>query len=322
MCKQFCMSLSEKKCLNAVDKNEKKKMNTSHYDILHVNRFASMLEIKQAYRILSLKHHPDRNPSDPLASTAAFQRVQEAYDVLSDDEKRRQYDLTLFQSPFDRKCPDGKSSSSSSSSSSSDNNPALHHMEDFIMQGVGVVTQMFKPPAIIKYLDVSMDMVFNGAKVPVTIERTIREGHGFYTEIATLYVDIFPGIDNNEMIILKNEGNEHNVKGDVKIFIRLIEDPSSPFERNGLDLIYRKHLTLKESLCGFSFPITTLDNKQFALTYQGGDETMVVKPGQEKVIPKMGLLRDGQRGNFIIRFVIDFPLKLDRVVVEKLRQLL
>lgn len=65
--------------------------NTTYYDTLGVEEDASAREIKKAYRRLARKHHPDRNPDDPEAEER-FKEIQEAYSVLSDKEKRQQYD--------------------------------------------------------------------------------------------------------------------------------------------------------------------------------------------------------------------------------------
>jgi molecular chaperone DnaJ/curved DNA-binding protein len=61
------------------------------YDILGVDDDASKEEIKKAYRTLARKHHPDRNPDDPNAEEK-FKEIQKAYSILSDEEKRQQYD--------------------------------------------------------------------------------------------------------------------------------------------------------------------------------------------------------------------------------------
>lgn len=62
-----------------------------YYEVLGVPRHASEKEIRQAYRRLARKYHPDVNPGDKSAE-AKFKEVQEAYDVLVDKEKREQYD--------------------------------------------------------------------------------------------------------------------------------------------------------------------------------------------------------------------------------------
>lgn len=62
------------------------------YDVLGVSRSATEEEIKKAYRRLANKHHPDRNPGDKDAE-AKYKELTNAYDVLSDPEKKKQYDM-------------------------------------------------------------------------------------------------------------------------------------------------------------------------------------------------------------------------------------
>jgi molecular chaperone DnaJ len=71
-----------------------------YYEILGVDRTATQEQIKQAYRQLALKWHPDRNPSPE--ATDKFREIAEAYAVLSDETKRKTYDTTGHEGVSER----------------------------------------------------------------------------------------------------------------------------------------------------------------------------------------------------------------------------
>jgi molecular chaperone DnaJ len=62
-----------------------------YYEVLGVSKGATESEVKKAYRKLAIKHHPDKNPDDKAAEVK-FKEAAEAYDVLSDDNKKAKYD--------------------------------------------------------------------------------------------------------------------------------------------------------------------------------------------------------------------------------------
>lgn len=72
----------------------------SHYDVLQVSPDADPEVIDRAYRALSLKYHPDVTPEDSReAAHRRMQRINLAYAVLSDPQRRRDYDRTIVQEP-------------------------------------------------------------------------------------------------------------------------------------------------------------------------------------------------------------------------------
>ena len=77
-----------------------------YYRLLDVERETSGEEIKKAYRKLAFQYHPDRNQGDP-GCEERLKEVNEAYQILGDEEKRRRYDL-MCQQPFNRHLDDQK----------------------------------------------------------------------------------------------------------------------------------------------------------------------------------------------------------------------
>ena len=79
---------------------------TNYYDILNVNKNATKEEIKNAYKKLAMKYHPDKNINNKKEAEKKFKEVAEAYEVLSDNQKKNEYDngrniIINNQNPFD-----------------------------------------------------------------------------------------------------------------------------------------------------------------------------------------------------------------------------
>jgi len=314
----------------------------SYYDTLEVPKTATIDEIKKSYRKLSLKYHPDRNPGQP-DMVAKFQEIGEAYEVLGDEQKKEEYDM-MQNSPF----AGGRGNIDELFSNLFGMNFAsMRPMEHMDMSHMGPMGHMGgpmggisingmpfgpgirifrqgqpihqKPPPITKTLVVTMDQVLDGAIVPIEIERWLIENDTKMYETETLYVTIPKGVDENEIIIIKDKGNfvSDSCIGDLKIVIKVNNE--SPFERHGLDLFYHKTISLKESLCGFSFELPYLGGKSFAINNNGGN---VIPSEYKKVIPNLGLSRDTQTGNMVILFHVKFPEKLTAEQMEAIKAIL
>jgi len=74
-----------------------------YYQILNISQDASAEDIKKAFRRLALQYHPDRNPEDVRESGEKFKEINEAYEVLSDEHRRLQYDRLTSLSSYPRR---------------------------------------------------------------------------------------------------------------------------------------------------------------------------------------------------------------------------
>jgi DnaJ-class molecular chaperone len=291
--------------------------NESFYTILNINENASKEDIKKAYRTLSLKYHPDKNPNNPEC-IAKFQKISEAYETLGDEQKKQEYDhfrnynnqppIDLFQHLFGMNMMGGGININGINIHRMNSNPFDNGF--FNMQ---------KPTPIIKNIQIDLDKVFTGISIPVEIERWLIDNNNKVFENETIYVDIPKGMDENEIIIIRDKGNilnEHS-KGDVKIIVKIINN--TLFQRNGLDLIYEKSISLKESLCGFHFSIQHLNGKQYTFNNVVGN---VISNGLKRAIPNLGFERGEYTGNLIIAFSVVFPEKLTEEQIAKLGEIL
>jgi hypothetical protein len=172
---------------------------------------------------------------------------------------------------------------------------------------------------IIKNIEITIEQVLTGAKVPIEIERWIIENGNKVFEKETFYLDIYQGIDENEVLLLRNKGNvlNDNIKGDIKVMIKIINN--TEYKRSGLDLILQKEISLKDSLCGFSFEIKYINGKCYSLNNNGGN---IIQPGYQKIISGLGLKRENHTGNLIIHFQVKYPEKLTTEQIEQLKTVL
>jgi DnaJ-class molecular chaperone len=319
-------------------------MDDSFYSILEVGENASPEEIKKSYRRLSMKHHPDKNKNDP-ESTNKFQKISEAYDTLSDADKKRNYDMgrknpffnmmngvngnnagpfgnhpmdDIINSLFGMQFGPGGPPGMGFNSGGPFGGPQIrvfHNGMPVNMNGLGGPQ---KPPPIIKTVSVPIDKILIGTTLPVEIERWIMNNEIKVFEAETIYVTVPKGIDDGEIIVLRDRGNvvNENCRGDIKLFIKI--ENNTEFKRNGLDLLLEKQITVKEALCGFSFELKYITGKTYTITNNSGN---IISHGYQKVIPNMGFSREQHTGNLVISFIVLFPEKISDDVLAQLKQL-
>jgi DnaJ-class molecular chaperone len=324
-------------------------MSDNFYKVLGVDEKASKEDIKKSYRALQMKYHPDRNNSQE--ANIMTQKLNEAYETLGDDEKREEYDMTRnnpflkggsgMEMPMDDiiNMMFGGMGMGGFPGMQMGGFPGMQmggQMGGFPpgmqMRGMPPGTkihffqggnqmnfqQLQKPTAILKNIVIKLSQVLTGANIPLEIERWIMEQGMKVFESETIYVTIPKGIDDGELILLKDKGNVLNetCKGDIKIFVKIEND--SMFKRVGLDLVLEKSINLKDALCGFSFEITYINGKSYTLNNNAGN---IIPHGFRKIIPNMGLERDQHKGNMVIVFNVQFPEKLSESVIASLKKI-
>lgn len=312
----------------------------NYYDILGVSKAANDEEIKKAYRKLSLKHHPDRDGGD----AEKFKQLSQAYETLSDPEKKNQYDHQGSHPFFQQHNMGGDDMHDINNIFNmmfSGGIPGMGGMPAGIrfagggginiMPGVrinhmgpnGIPTmfqQLQKPPPIIKNIQITIQQAYTGHNLPIEITKTNIINNVEKEETETIYIQIPPGIDDNEIIIIGERGNSINdtIRGDVKIIIGV--QNNTKLTRYGLDLVHKSTISLKEALCGFAIELDHLNGKK--LTLNNMVNRSIVKPHYKKVVPNLGMIRENNTGNLIIEFDIEFPDSLTEEQMTKLSEIL
>ena len=183
---------------------------------------------------------------------------------------------------------------------------------------VNMAHQQQKPAPIIMSISVPIDKILSGTTVPIDVERWIVEHGNKVHEHETIYVTVPKGIDEGEIIVLKDKGNtiSDDLKGDVKVVIKI--ENNTNFLRSGLDLILAKSISIKEALCGFTFEVKYITGRTYTINNNAGN---IIPNGYKKIIPSMGFSRDGHTGNLIIIFDVKFPEKLSEAALEALKKI-
>lgn len=305
-----------------------------YYKILGVAKNADSDEVKKAYRKLALKYHPDKTNGDKEAE-AKFKEISEAYAVLSDPEKRKQYDTfgsTGFRQRYSqedifrgfdmndilRQFGFGTSGFSSSGFRSARGTGGQQGFNSFFQQnsagsrGCGSCGQPAKGQDLTYQLTVSLEDVLNGADRQLTLRKNGK------TE--NVSVKIPKGIEEGKKLRLKGKGGEApmgGIAGDLYLKVQL--EPHRRYERNGDDLILSKHIPFSDACLGTKVEIESLEGKKFAVSVPSGtngDSRLRIK-GQG--LPSGPI---GGRGDLYVIIRVDVPKTLtdeQKALIESLR---
>lgn len=297
----------------------------NYYRILDISENASEIEIKKAYRGLSLKYHPDKN--NTADAQTKMHEINDAYSVLGDKEKKAQYDNqrkfhgrgmssniheefgdinNIFQSFFNQSgMPGGV--------------PGHFQNNMRVFRNGQQVNIKKRPNNISKILHISLEQSYQGLNAPIEIERTIIRNNEQTMEKETIYIEIPPGIDSNERITLQRKGHIlDELVSDVVLTIQL--QKHEILERHGMDLIYKKEITLKEAICGTVVEFQHISGKK--LTLNTKNNPYIITPGYRHTAREYGMTRNNLRGNLFIVFTIKFPSELNAEQREGIEKIL
>lgn len=282
----------------------------NYYEILDINRKSSRDEIKISFRKLAKKYHPDTNKTPEAESM--FKDINEAYDVLTNDEKRKKYDRQVARYGYGMVGTDSSLSNVKYEFKSGVNvindllNTILGLKKDDA-QNFGDINnapkddkkQKQKPEKgkdIISNIEVTLEEGFFGAEKKIAIK-------SYRTGLNTFSVNVPIGIQNGDSIrlaALGNPGKNGGKNGDLIIHVKLLQDKE--FKLDGVNL--RKSITITPALAalGGKYKLKLFNETIFVSLPKH------LKSGEIVKIDKKGYIsEDEERGDLLLKVHIDMP---------------
>jgi curved DNA-binding protein len=258
-----------------------------HYNTLGVAKTASQDEIKAAYRKLASKHHPDRG-----GDTATFQKIQAAYDVLSDSAKKAEYDSPKQSFHQFGGMPEG--------------------FEDIFRHFGGGFNDIFgtmhqrqhtqRNRTLNLQTTISLEEAYTGKELVATI--TLPSGKD-----QVITVKIPAGVNDGTTLRLQGLGDDtypNLPRGDVHLSITVL--PDSRFERHGDDLIKELEINALDAILGTETTIETIDHKTLSINIKPGTQ-----PGTTLGAPGYGMpnMHDNRfKGRLLLKIKVIIPTVL------------
>lgn len=296
------------------------------YAILEVARDAGEDDIRTSYRRLARRHHPDVNPGDREAEDR-FKAVSEAYSVLSDPEKRRNYDEfgeASLNSAFDadaaRRSQEEFGARFGGGAGHFDGEQfSFGGLEDILsglFRGGGAAGQAHfraRGPDVEAELELDFLEAARGCEKRLNLARPRADGG---VQQDTVTVRIPPGVDDGGRIRLRGKGGEGvggAPAGDLYARMRVRQHPV--FRREGLDLHLTLPVTVHEAIRGAKVDVPTLDGRATVTVPPGTDG------GSRLRLRGKGVQRDGRSGDLYAVVQIRVPKDLDEAGREALDRL-
>jgi len=300
-------------------------MAEDYYQLLGVKKGASQDEIKKAYRKLAMKYHPDHTKGDKAAEEK-FKKISEAYAVLSDKDKRKEYDTfgaegfrqrfsqeDIFRG-FDfgdifREFGFGGDFFSGRGRGSG--------MRFNFGGGSPFGSQTGQQQARMKGSDLIYELPLTLREIANGTTKTVSLQHQGYADKVT--VKIPKGLISGKKLRLAGKGSPSALggpPGDLFIQAKVLADPLYHAEKYDLYLNYE--LKLSEVLLGTSISVSTLDDKKLSLKIPPG-----TSPGTKMRMPGQGLphMKGNKRGDLYVKIQVKLPRQLtdeQKKLIEKL----
>jgi molecular chaperone DnaJ len=266
-----------------------------YYSVLGVPASATQDEIKKQYRKLAAKHHPDKNQNDPKAAER-FKEISEAYQVLGDADKRKQYDEMRRLGAFGGFAGGGARRPGGSGAA-----PGAKIQTCPECQGRGTISFGQGGFAVQR----PCPMCLGRGTVPSERCPTCN-GAGEVRIQKKMVINVPAGVDTGTKIRLKGQGGRgmrNGPPGDLLISFQV--EPDRFFRREGLDLVAPISINIAQATLGSKISITTLDKRKLAIRIPPGTSA-----GKRLRVPGQGIKKDDRVGDLIVQVDVVVPEKL------------